>query len=201
MGTVGQHTPNWLSEAAFNDTFDWTKSIKMTFPTFFEYVTLHDSSWQTINLNVTNETILSIELDAVWNKEYTLKTENADESPYLIIKIPNVINVSYNTVDFATTIIDTSSVVISPSEIEKLIGPLTESQLFPKEFYNKLIDCKELHKTRFDDVYGGNIELLHESEIYVLLIEENGQYIDPSLDKVIPFDKRLTEPTNEKGIA
>jgi len=201
MGTVGQHTPNWLSEAAFNNTFDWTKSIKTTFPTFFEYVTLHDSSWQTINLNVTNETILSIELDAFWNKEYTLKTENADEWPYLIIKIPNVINVSYNTVDFATTIIDTSSVVISPSEIEKLIGPLTESQLFPKEFYNRLIDCKELHKTRFDDVYGGNIELLHESEIYVLLIEENGQYIDPSLEKVIPFDKRLTEPKNEKGIA
>src|SRR5687768_5050837 len=74
MGTVGQHTPNWLSEAAFNDTFDWTKSIKTTFPIFFEYVTLHDSSWQTINLNVTNETILSIELDAFWNKEYTLKT-------------------------------------------------------------------------------------------------------------------------------
>ena len=201
MGTVGQHTPNWLSEAAFNDTFDWAKSIKTTFPTFFEYVTLHDSSWQTINLNVTNESILSIELDAFWNKEYTLKTENAGEWPYLIIKIPNVINVSYNTVDFATTIIGTSSVVISPSEIEKLIGPLTESQLFPKEFYNRLIDCKELHKTRFDDVYGGNIELLHESEIYVLLIEENGQYIDPSLEKVIPFDKRLSELKNEKGIA
>lgn len=201
MGTIGQHTPNWLSEAAFNDTFDWTKSIKTTFPAFFEYVTLHDSSWQTINLNVTNETILSIELDAFWNKEYTLKTDNAYEWPYLIIKIPNVINVSYNTVDFATTITDTSSVAIGPIEIEKLIGPLTESQLFPKESYNRLIDCKELHKTRFDDVYGGNIELLHESEIYVLLIEENGQYIDPSLEKVISFDKRLTESKSEKGIA
>jgi hypothetical protein len=201
MGTVGQHTPNWLAEAAFNDTFDWTKSIRTTFISFFEYVTLHDSSWQTVNLNVTNETILSIELDAFWNKEYTLKTENADEWPYLIIKIPNVLNVSYNTVDFATTIVNTSSDVISPQEIEKLIGPLTESRLFPKEFYNRLIDCKELHKTRFDDVYGGNIELLHESVIYVLLIEENGQHIDPSLEKVIPFDKRLTETKNDKGIA
>ena len=150
---------------------------------------------------MTNETVLSIELDAFWNKEYTLKTENADEWPYLIIKIPNVINVSYNTVDFATTIIDTTSVVISPSEIEKLIGPLTESQLFPKECYNRLIDCKELVKTRFDDVYGGNIELLHESEIYVLLIEENGQYIDPSLENVISFDKSIVAPKSEKGIA
>lgn len=201
MGTIGQHTPSWLSEAAFNDTFDWTKSIRTTFPTFFEYVTLHDSSWQTINLNVTNETILSIELDAFWNKEYTLKTENADEWPYLIIKIPDLINVSYNTVDFATTICDTISVKVSSDELEKLIGPLTQSTLFPKEFYNRLIDCKELHKTRFEDIYGGNIEFLHASAIHVLLIEENGQYIDPLLEKVIPFDKRLPEPKEEKGIA
>jgi len=201
MGTVGQHTPNWLSEGVFNDTFDWTKSIKTTFPTFFEYVTLHDSSWQAINLNVTNETILSIEFDAFWNKEYTMKTENADEWPYLIIKIPIVFNVSYNTVEFATTIVDTSSVIINPSEIEKLIGPLTDSQLLPKEFYDRLIGCKELHKTRFDDVYGGNIEFLHDREIFVLLIEEKGQYIDPTLEKVIPFDKRVPELKNEKGIA
>ena len=82
-----------------------------------------------------------------------------------------------------------------------MIGPLTELNLFPKEFYNRLIDCKELHKTRFEDVYGGKIEFLHESEIYVLLIEEDGQYIDPSLEKVIPLDKRPTESKNEKGIA
>ena len=201
MGTVGQHTPDWLSEAAFNDTFDWTKSIRTTFSIFFDHVTLHDASWQTINLNVTNETILSIELDAFWNKEYTLKTENADDWPYLIIKIPEVINVSYNTVDFATTISDTSSANVSTDEIEKLIGPLSQSPLFPKEFYNRLIDCRELNKTRFDDIYGGNIEFLHESLIYVLLIEKNGDYIDPSLEKVIPFDRRLPELKSDKGIA
>ncbi|MFT2010209.1 hypothetical protein ACMA1I_16155 [Pontibacter sp. 13R65] len=200
MSTVGEHNPEWLPRAAFNDTFDWTKSVKTTFLTFFEYVTLHDSYWQTINLSVTNETILTIQLDAFWNKEYTLKVENTDNWPFLIIKVPNVLNVSYNTVDFATTIIDSFSEIIQQEELLKLVGPLTESILFPKEFYNRLINCKEVHKTRFVDVYGGNIELLHESEIYILLMEHNGTYIDPALDKVVRFEQRAEEPKEEKRI-
>ena len=201
MSTVGQHNPEWLSIAAFNDTFDWTKCVKTTFSAFFEHVTLHDSYWRTINLNVTNETIISIQLDAFWNKEYTLKIENTDNWPFLIIKIPNVLNVSYNTVDFATTIVDTSCTIIEPGEIEKLIGTLTQSNIFPKEFYDRLIDCKQVNKTRFDDVYGGNIEILHDSEICILLIDENGNYIDPSLDKVVPFAKTVDETKkNDKSI-
>jgi hypothetical protein len=191
MGTVGQHTPAWLSEAAFNDKFDWTKSLQTTFPAFFEHVTLHDSSWQTINLNVTNETILSIELDAFWNKAYSEDSTNSKPWPYLAIKIPNVISVSYNTVDYATTISDTSSVVVRTEEIEALIGPLSNSTLFPKEFYSRLIDSKEVHRTQFDDIYGGNIVLLHDSLIRVLLVEESGVYLDPSLEKTLgAFDDK-----------
>jgi len=184
MSIVNQHNPEWLSIAAFNDTFDWTKSIKTTFTTFFEYVTLHDSYWQTINLTVTNETILSIQLDAFWNKEY-ISTDNTDNWPFLIIKIPNVLNISYNTVDFATTIIETSCNIITSEDIERLIGTLTESNLFPKKFYDRLIDCKEVNKTRFEDIYGGNIEILHSPEILILLLDEKGNYIDPRLDKTL----------------
>jgi len=76
---------------------------------------------------------------------------------------------------------------------------LTQSNIFPKGFYNRLIDCKQVNKTRFDDVYGGNIEVLHGSEILVLLIDENGNYIDPSPDKVIPFENRVDENKNNEG--
>lgn len=200
MSIVGQHNPEWLSIAAFDDTFDWTKSIKTTFSTFFDHVTLHDSYWQTINLTVTNETVLSIKLDVFWNKEYTLRTENTNNWPFVIIKIPNVFNISYNTIEFATTISDTSTTLITLEEIEKLIGTLAQSNLLPKEFYDRLIDCKEVVKTRFEDIHGGNIEILHGSEILILLIEENGQYIDPSLDKVISFKNRVEVDSNEKGL-
>jgi len=197
MSTIGQHNPDWLSNAAFNDTFHWTKGFKTDFSTFFNYVTLHDSYWQTINLNVTNETILSIKLDAFWNKDYCLKSDNTDNWPFLIIKIPNVLNISYNTIDFTTTISDTSCILIKEEEIEKLIETLTTSNLFPKGFYKRLIDCKEVNKTRFDDIYGGNIEILHSSEILLLLIEENGNYLDPSFKKIIPFDKRADKNNHE----
>ena len=200
MSIVGQHNPDWLAITVFNDTFDWTKSVKTTFSTFLEHVTLHDSYWQTINLTVTNETILSIKLDVFWNKEYTSRTENTNNWPFVIIKIPNVLNVSYNTIEFATTISDSTSTAITSEEIKKLTETLTQSNLFPKEFYDRLINCKEVVKTRFEDIHGGNIEILHGSEIFILLIEENGQYINPGLDKVIPFKDRVDENRNDKGL-
>ena len=188
MSIVNQHNPEWLSIAAFNDTFDWKNSVKTTFTNFFKYVTLHDSYWQTINLTVTNETILSIQLDSVWNKDY-IAMDNMNGWPFLIIKIPNVLNISFNSVEVVSAIVDYSCEIITSEDIEKLIGTLTESNLFPKEFYERLIDSKEVNKTRFDDACGGVIEILHASEILILLLDEKGNYIDPSLEKVEPFDK------------
>lgn len=183
MGTVGNHTPDWLSIAAFNDTFDWTKCINTNFSTFFEHVTLHDSYWQTINLSATNETILSIQLDAFWNKEYTLTSDHTDDWPFLVIKIPDVFNVCYNTIDFATTIINSSCKIVASVEMEDAIETLARSSIFPKELYNRLKKSRQTNKTRFDDIYGGNIEILHESEIMILLIDKNGNYINPGFDK------------------
>jgi len=198
MSKVGAFNPEWLSKAAFNDTFDWAKSLKTTFPEFLKFVTLHDSYWETINLTVSNETILSIKLDAFWNKAYTLRTENTDHWPFLIIEIPNVLNISYNTVEDATTISNASSVAIRRDEVVNLsvIAP----SLFSKEFSNRLLNCKELHRTRFDDIYGGNIEILHTNEIYVLLLEEDGTYTDATLKKTIVPDNSVKEIKEETGI-
>ena len=55
---------------------------------------------------------------------------------------------------------------------------------------HRLIDCSEVNKTRFEDVYGGNIEILHSSEILILLLDEKGNYLDPSLDKIESFDRK-----------
>jgi len=190
MSIIGEQNPEWLSRKSFDDSFDWSNSLKTNFALFFEYVTLHDSEWKTINLTAVNETILSIQLDAFWNKEYALKTENTDNWPFLIIKIPNVLNISYNNVDYMTTIGNSSSERIDRIEIENIMEILTRSKLFPEEFYNRLIDCKSLCKTKFEDVYGGNIEILHEEEILILLMESDGTYIDPTLEKVVPFVER-----------
>lgn len=201
MSKEVEHIPDWLSISAFNDSFDWSRSIKTKFPTLFEYVTLHDSFWQAINLNITNETILTIKLDSFWNKEYTLHSGDYKDWPFLIIKILNVLNISYNTIDFATTISNTSSVTIENDEIEKLIGQISESRIFPAKFYERLIDSKEIQKTRFDDVYGGNIEFLHSPDILILLLDYKGRYIDPLLEKTNPFKELVDlQKSTKKGM-
>lgn len=169
--------PAWLASALFNNTFDWNKSIKTTFPVFLQFVTLHDSEWNTINLNIPDETLLSFRFDAFWNYGFTALCDYDCKWPHLIIKIPHVYNVSLNVNYESRYILSTESVVIPPEEIENLIGTLTKSRLFPTEFYERLIDCKSLHKTVFGD--GARcVEILHDSDIFVLLIDELGNYIE-----------------------
>ena len=104
-----------------------------------------------------------------------------------------MLNISFNSVEVVTAIVETSCEIIMPEDIEKLIDTLTESTLFPEEFYERLIDSKEVNKTRFEDACGGIIEILHASEILILLLDQNGNYIDQSLEKVVPFKKRNEE--------
>ncbi len=187
LGFKKNKDSHWFSNAILNDTFDWAKSFKTTFEIFLKYVSLHDSYFVIIKYNATNEIIISIELDAYWNSKYTLKTREIKDWPYLIIKIQNVFNISLNSLTHETIIDDASTENISKNEIDRLIGPLTDSMLFPQDFYNRIIDCKEIVKTRFEDILGGNIEFLHEPDIYVLLIEKNGCYIDPNIDRLNPI--------------
>ena len=51
-----------------------------------------------------------------------------------------------------------------------LIGQRVSRQLLLlfSSMLHRLIDCTEVNKTRFEDVYGGNIEILHSSEILIM---------------------------------
>ena len=199
MSEVGESFPEWLPKEVVNDTFDWSKSIKTDFITFFNYVTLHDSYWITLNLNNYAELTLVIKLDAFWNKEFTLMQENDGKWPFLIVRIPRAVNVSFNSVDQDMIISQSESKSISKVEIEKLIDTLSSSDILPQEFYDRLIDCKELHKTRFVDLSGANVEILHDAEIEILLLGQEGNYIDTSLENVKPFVEALSPKTEKKG--
>lgn len=199
MSKVGSFNPEWLAKAAFNDSFEWTKSLKTTFPELLKSVTFHDSYWQNISLSVANEVTLFIKLDVFWNKKYTLRIENTDHWPFLLIKIPDVINIAYNAIDSITTISEASSVLISRNEVVNL--SVVAPGLFSKEYANRLFDCKSLHRTIFTDIYGGCVEILHAGEIHVLLVEEDGTYIDPSLEKATVSNKPTDHVIEKTGIA
>lgn len=187
MSYVGESNPNWLSSKFINDTFDWSKSIKSDFITFFNFVTLHDSYWIGLNLDNYGELNLAIKLDGYWNKEFSESNEKDSDWPYLIIRIPNAINISFNAADQDMIISQTESECLSKSEIEKIKGILSESKLLPAEFYGRLIKCEEVHKTKFIDLGGANVEILHDKGIQILLLDQEGNYIDTSLEKLKPF--------------
>jgi hypothetical protein len=199
MGYVGEFYPDWLAKQLINDSFDWTKAIKTNFITFFDNVTLHDSYWITLNLNNYGEITLVIKLDAFWNKDFSQMQENNCSWPFLLIRIPKAVNVSFNSVDQDMIISESESKSIPDSELEKLIGSLSNTDILPKEFCERLIACKEVHKTKFIDLSGANIEILHDAEIEILLLEQKGNYIDTNLDHIKSFVEALSPKNEKKG--
>jgi len=129
MSFVGEFYPDWLTRQVINDSFDWTKSIKTNFITFFDYVTLHDSYWITLNLNNYGEVTLVIKLDAFWNKEFSQMQENNQNWPFFVIRIPKAVNVSFNSVDQDMIISESESKCFPNSEIEKTYRHLIEYRL------------------------------------------------------------------------
>jgi hypothetical protein len=199
MGLVGVYYPEWLTKHLIHDSFDWTRSIKTNFITFFENVTLHDSYWITININNYGDLTLVIKLDAFWNKDFSKMQENNNNWPFLIIRVPKAVNVSFNSADQNMIISETETKCLPKIEIEKLINALSDSDLLPPEFYERLIACREVHKTRFIDLAGANVEILHDAEIEILLLEQEGHYIDTNLENVKPFEEALPPKTGKKG--
>ncbi|MBK7298854.1 MAG: hypothetical protein IPI91_20490 [Flavobacteriales bacterium] len=154
MSIIGNNKPVWLEKAAFDDSFDWSNSMKTTFETFLQHVTLHDSYWETVTLNLWNQLVLTMKLDAFWNKVYCDKTENTNDWPYLVIKVPNTVNVSFHGTEYGTmTISNTETIAIDRIQIETLLDKLSDTNILPIKFYEQLIDCKQLTKTRFDDIW------------------------------------------------
>src|SRR5688572_18020268 len=125
MGLVGDYYPEWLSKETLNDSFDWTRSINTDFITFFNCVTLHDSYWVGLNLNNYGEVTLIIKLDSFWNKSFSgLKedeeNQHSESWPFLIIRLPKVINISLNDADQDMIISQTECIRVSDEEIENL---------------------------------------------------------------------------------
>lgn len=116
-----------------------------------EYVTYHDSYWIGSFTNPYLEYILIIQLDAFWNRTYSEYDEQKQEWPFSIIKIGSVASVRYKVYDNST------AATISSTESELVEG---------------------IAITQFNDIYGGLIEFTHQPDIAVLLMSEQGEYLN-----------------------
>ena len=175
---------DWIKISAFENVFDWTKSFITDFKTLFENVTFHDSTLATTHLNFENKLIISFCLDVHWNKEYSYEAETDEDWPYLIIKINDVINLYLDTKDSIKIISDFTTILLDKNLFENLRNLNLPSEILPLDLFKRLSNLTEIHKTKFCDVGGGGLELLHGREIEIILVTEKGEYLEPSFDRL-----------------
>jgi len=182
--------PDWLASGVLNNTLNYDKSIKTSFKTFLNFVTLHDSRLLLASVCSDIETFLILEFDELWNCDFASNTDDSNHSPFLVIKIPETLNISFSLKEYPINridICDCKSESISIDEIMILIDKFLDSKLFQTTFYEKLIDCKDLQKTTFFYCCGDSLEILHDAEIQLYLIDQDGTYRNISFDNLAPL--------------
>jgi len=182
--------PNWLAGDILNNTLNYEKSIKTTFATFLNYVTLHDSLLLSLSVCSNIETFMIFQFDELWNIDFASNTDASNHLPFLVINIPKTFNISFSQKDCTIGNIDISnckSESFSINEIEKLIDKFLESKLLQTTFYESLIDSNNLQKTTFFYCCGDILEILHDAEIQIYLISQDSTYINISLDNLAPL--------------
>ncbi len=194
MSTELNDKQSWLAQAHFDGSINWSKACVTNAPYLFDRVTLHDSEWEAVTMERYNTLVLAFRLDAFWNSAYTQKPQ-LSEWPCLVIRFEEVLNISYSKGNYSTTISYAESKRLATSDIQKMETVFKDNPFMPADFYNRLIACKELYKTIIADLQG-DMEILHDGGIDILLIDIDGTYLDPSLTRLPPFEPL---PENEKN--
>lgn len=166
MDDILDDNPQWLQSLVLADMFQWNNAYQTTFGELFEAVTYHDSHWVASITNKSLEHVLIIRLDGFWNKEYSHYDESIQDWPFSLIKIEDVQSIKYKRYE------DRETNTISSSE-----SHITEG----------------VAVTRFDDIYGGFIELKHNPNIKVLLMSAQGEYFPPNPDVSINTTEKESE--------
>ena len=152
--SILEEYPQWLTNNAFIDGFDWENVNISSFEKLLDLMTLHDSYWIGAFSYLDNSTNLIINLDAIWNKELLgyLPEEETGEWPYLIIKLEKTYNIIFDSdIDCGTTIADVKTEILNDSKIVK---------------------------TKIEDVCNGFIEILHDEIIKFQIFDTKANIIE-----------------------
>jgi hypothetical protein len=143
--------PDWLYRELVEDCLPWQQGQKMTFKEFDKKYTLHDSGWIGIFFNIAYErtATLAIQWDAFWlPNDIKQSTSVVADWPYLFIQLSGIEQVSLN------------------NYIDIMGSPRTIA----------ICEFEEIEGKKFlaiDDVYGGQINIIYQSEETFLAIEKN----------------------------
>ena len=142
-----------------------------------ESITLHDSYWYNTYIDGENAWVLTISLDAIWNKEFC---HNMEDWPFLIIKFQKVF-CSFQ--DFGEhdgnyrTIGGVEVATIGGKEFNDWMDYTKIAGFLPLDILQNLQAEGGLMRTEITTIYGGTLSLVHALTIEVLLYSEQGSQL------------------------
>jgi len=156
----------------------FSKAQSTTMPNFLNEYTLHDSDWQDVHLDTTDQTVVAL---FSWDTHWSKGRIEYPPFQHLFIHFKSVFHILFggDQTDGATmdTIGGAVTRVIDDRERDNLVSLGVDLGLGEESFEHCLQG--ELHLTTIDDILQGHVNLVHRPEISVLCIHsETGDFIN-----------------------
>ena len=143
-----QFYPDWLYKKLIENELPWDQKANLSFESFFEKYTLHDSFWVGLFCHVAFDQSVTIafQWDSVWlPDEIKEGTSHVDDWPYLFVQLEGVKEVSTDNYEELNGI----NRAIGGAEIVKIDGA---------------------NHLAIDDVYGGQVNIVFTGEYSILAL-------------------------------
>lgn len=169
---------DWALQVLGGNSPVWEQATICEFSTFLAQWTLHDSYWNGLFLTLNQGAVALLHWDMVWN------TLIPQEFNRLVIRFHRVHSLSYETGWLGCEILaDVETEVLSEAERTALFDSIPSGldNQAAQEAYGHLLDEK-LTRTRFLNVLGAKLELIHSPEISFLCFNQAGEICSNSFN-------------------
>jgi hypothetical protein len=183
---MDDYYPNWLGQDLINDNFDWQESLKTTMPLFLAEYTLHDSYWIGIYAQPDRKTTAAIRFDTYWsNGRIFFPGSSVADWPILLVRFPRAYSIYLNGLEEGETISGATSDRVDSMRLEQMPEHRILANPRPGIVKEYLLD-EDLHRTVFEDIYGGQVDIWHSAEVNLLCFNRQKESLS------IPDVARLT---------
>ena len=152
--TALSYYPQWLGPRLLEDSFTWGEALTTSLPAFGEQYTFHDSVWigLHLHLDLTGGATAIIRLDSFWTEGKVPHPGSlVAEWPILLVRFSDV-------------------------------GAVRLSGFVGSDWSSRTIDASETtdstagrHRTSFDDIYSGRVEIDHAPPVQILCFDRSGE--------------------------
>ena len=182
---MDEYYPSWLGQDLINDNFDWQQSLKTTMPAFLAEYTLHDSYWIGLYVQPNRKIIAVIRFDTYWSKGRVFFPGSfVADWPILLVRFARAFRIDLNGLEEGETIGNATSIRLDSSQREQMLEREI-SRSADVDILGEYILDEDLHRTLFEDIYGGQVDVWHSAEVNLLCF--NRQKESLLLPDIVPM--------------